>query len=39
VGIDERWREGVRVIFRKRSALENHDLRTGIDPRVAEALA
>jgi hypothetical protein len=39
VGIDERWRDGVRVIFRKRSAPETHDLRAGVDPRVTEALA
>jgi hypothetical protein len=39
VGIDERWREGVRVIFRKRSAPENHDLHTGAEPKVHEALA
>jgi hypothetical protein len=25
VGIDERWREGVRVVFRKRSAAHHGD--------------
>ena len=39
VGIDERWRDGVRVIFRKRSAPENADLHTGIERKVYQALA
>jgi hypothetical protein len=39
VGIDERWREGVRVIFRKRSAPENLDRRAGAEPKVHEAFA
>jgi hypothetical protein len=39
VGIDERWREGVRVIFRKRSAPENQALRTGAEPKVQEVFA
>jgi hypothetical protein len=39
VGIDERWREGVRVIFRKRSALENQDLKAGPYSRTREMFA
>jgi hypothetical protein len=39
VGIDERWRDGVRVIFRKRSAPENQDLRMGAGLGIHRALA
>ena len=37
IGIDERWRDGVRVIFRKRSATRNlaHWQRT-LQPDLAE---
>ena len=39
VGIDERWRESVRVIFRKRSAPEALERKTGPESKAREALA
>ena len=31
VGIDERWREGVRVVFRKRPEAQNRQTHPGIE--------
>ncbi len=37
VGIDERWREGVRIVFRKRPHHGNAEARRNSDPQVAIA--
>jgi hypothetical protein len=42
VGIDERWREGVKVVFRKRPEVRSHPVDTAspknVDPRLRVAI-